>query len=438
MLLLHISDIHFRTPHCTKPDTDPDLPYRTELVRDVFEWVTKLGPVDAILITGDIAFKGDPGEYAVARVWIEELANTAHCDLTRVYVVPGNHDVNRDTIAKEPAICDVQAAILKASDDRREATLRQRCENTTTGRSLFQPIEAYNVFASAFNCQVYPLDRLYWKQDLELGRGVRLRLHGLTSTLLSGAVHDERKGDRQEDARGGLYLSPLQTVLNREEDVINLAMAHHPSDWYMDHDDVDDAMNGRATLQLFGHKHKQRIVRERAFVRFQAGAVNPDRFERGWIPCYNLIRLEVVGTGAERKLEIEAWLLEWQSNPDQFKPRRDGDRDSFHHTITFPSRSAPRTAGTIAPAGARQAAPVPPDLRVEVAMSDRSSRNLMMRFWDLPSSIKYKIAIDLGLIEEADTAVPEPERYAKAFRRACGQGLLEKLDEEVTKCQARQ
>ena len=59
MLLLHISDIHFRTPDCLNPDLDPEKPIRTMMVRDARNRRQILGDVDAILVGGDIAFKGE-------------------------------------------------------------------------------------------------------------------------------------------------------------------------------------------------------------------------------------------------------------------------------------------------------------------------------------------------------------------------------------------
>ncbi|ODP37044.1 hypothetical protein [Sphingomonas turrisvirgatae] len=63
MLILHVSDIHFRAPQCLKPETDPDVPIRTRMMQDLEAQVAKLGKVGAILIGGDVAFKAAPEEY---------------------------------------------------------------------------------------------------------------------------------------------------------------------------------------------------------------------------------------------------------------------------------------------------------------------------------------------------------------------------------------
>jgi 3',5'-cyclic AMP phosphodiesterase CpdA len=114
MLLLHISDIHFREPQCANPDQDPTRPYRTRLLQSVRDEVVKLGPVDAILVGGDIAFKGDPEEYVAARKWFDELAEAAGNASAPLFVVPGNHDVDQRIISARRAVQNAQAAIANA------------------------------------------------------------------------------------------------------------------------------------------------------------------------------------------------------------------------------------------------------------------------------------------------------------------------------------
>jgi predicted MPP superfamily phosphohydrolase len=445
MLILHISDIHFRAPHCLDPDQDPDRPYRTRLLRDVRALVAEHGPVSAILIGGDIAFKGAPEEYRTAMVWIRELAAVAGCPLERVFVIPGNHDVDRSVILNNAAVRNVQAAIARARGENREGEFRTQIRDADTAHALLKPIEAYNDFAKILNCQVYLPDRLYWKQGIDLEGGVVLRMHGLTSTLLSGA-------EGRDDTRDSLYLSPLQTVLDPAEDVVNLVLCHHPPDWLMDQDAAEDAICGRAVVQLFGHKHRQRIAREVDYVRFSAGAVNPDRNELLWQPGYNLIDLRVRGVGPNRVLAVDAHLRQWQSNPDLFRPvLTQAGETVFRHTIRFPE--PPRAVAVIAaavpaaaavapgtdPAGQASALPesscetLPgkPDADVEAAMGDASTRNLVFRFWNLTTSQRREIALGIGLISDAELGLPEPERYGRALIRAGERGQLDQLAREI-------
>lgn len=430
MLLLHISDIHFRSPDCLNPDSDPEQSYRTRLVKDVREQVDKLGSVEAILIGGDIAFKGAPEEYEAALRWIQELAAVSGCPMERVFVVPGNHDVDRALITRSLTTRNAHAAIKTAPDHRRERVFRDHISDSGTATALLAPLAAYNDFAKLLNCQVYLPDRLYWKQDLSLEDGVILRVHGLTSIILSGA-------EGQDDSRESLYLSPLQTVLDPVDDVVNLVLIHHPPDWLMDQDDANDEICGKAQIHMFGHKHRQRHSSDRQYMRFSAGAVNPERNQPGWIPGYNMVEVNIAGQGSARYLKIVAHLRQWQSNPDKFRAVESEQGDPYiSHTIRFPGRERVALAQPSEPSQlvARLAEPVvegdgSPTHAAdgEAAMGDAHTRNLVFRFWQLKSSERREIALRLALITEAELADPEPERYGRALIRASERGKLEEL-----------
>jgi GTPase-associated adaptor domain/Calcineurin-like phosphoesterase len=427
MLLLHISDIHFREPDCLHPDTDPDRVYRTLMLQEIRRSTESLGRVGAILVGGDIAFKGDPKEYDCALKWLRELSTACGCHFERIFVVPGNHDVDRRVIVRSTSVRNAQRAIATAEPHRRERELREQFADPETGRALLLPLSAYNDFAKLFNCQVYSPDRLFWRQDLSLDGGITLRMHGLTSVLLSGQ-------EGRDDTRSSLYLSPLQTVLEPADDVVHLVLIHHPTDWLMDHDDADDLISNRAVLHLFGHKHRQRIVREQNYVRYSAGAVNPDRNEAGWSPGYNLIQLDVEGSGVDRMLMVWSHLMQYQAHPEAFRPIQTRQlTDVFCDRFNIPGRtlSVPPFGPTSAATERSQPVTDVPD--AEASMSDEPTRNLVYRFWNLTMSQRREVALALGLIDASELALPEPERYGRALIRAGERKLLEQLALEVAK-----
>lgn len=425
MLLLHVSDIHFCTPDCNDPPNDPEQPFRTVLLNDVRTRVSESNPVNAIIVTGDIAFKGDPDEYKVATNWLNELAVAAKCSPDRIYVVPGNHDVDRKIIERTPAIQNAHQAILSAGSKKIEREFNRQIRDKTTGLTLFEPINAYNEFAKFFNCQVSP-EQLCWRQDIVMGDGVLLRLHGMTSIMLSGAIQRDGK---QNDSRDSLYLSPSQTVLDPVPNVVNVALSHHPHDWFLNGDEVDGALNARASIQFCGHKHKRRLTRDPDYLRLSAGATNPERNEPGWQPGYNLVKVCVVGADADRCLNFEVTSLEWQSNPDLFKPAVDRSGSVFFgHTIAFPKiDTSKQNAGEV------PVAPLPDEIVAEVAMSNTSTRNLIRRFWGLTVSQRLEITSDMGLIEESERSLPELRRYTDIFKRANERNVLDQLVLEVEK-----
>jgi hypothetical protein len=438
MRLLHLSDIHFRTPDCENLATDINQPYRTLLVQDVVERCREGGAVDAILVGGDIAFKGDPAEYKVARAWLLGLARQCGCPPEGIYVVPGNHDVDRGVCGRSLAISNAQEAIAGAHIEAREAVMKRQLADVDAGPSLFRPLAAYNEFAASFNCSVYP-GSPFWTDEAQLEGGVRLRLFGLTSTLISGL--SDRDG-----APGRLYLGRLQTVLNPEQDVVNLVLCHHPPSWFADADDTDDNVNERAMLQFFGHKHRQRCTPTPTYMRFQAAAVNPDMNEREWKPGYNLLDVTVRGEGLGRTLDVRAHVRQFQRAPDMFVGlRQDRFQEVWPHSMALPYLAplGASVAEVAAPVGRFHATKVaeavheaavaepPLEAKPEVKMQGPSMRNLIYRFWELAIGERREITLKLGLITEADLQVPEPERYKKAFKEAAARGLLADLATEI-------
>src|SRR5216684_498196 len=99
-LLLHLSDIHFRKGEVGTA-MDPNANLRNELLRDAPAQCRQIGAVpDAVLISGDVAFAGDPEEYAYALTWLDQLCRDCGTTLAAVFVIPGNHDVVRNIASR--------------------------------------------------------------------------------------------------------------------------------------------------------------------------------------------------------------------------------------------------------------------------------------------------------------------------------------------------
>ncbi len=58
-------------------------------------------PIDLVFVTGDIANRGRRGEYDQAHRFLNRLCEVLHLDpSTHLFVVPGNHDVDRGRISR--------------------------------------------------------------------------------------------------------------------------------------------------------------------------------------------------------------------------------------------------------------------------------------------------------------------------------------------------
>lgn len=430
MLILHISDVHFKSPQCLDPTQDPDFAIRTRMMRDLVKQVELLGEVGAILIGGDVAFKAAADEYQTAWNWIQQLAAISGCPKERIFAVPGNHDVDRAIVRNSVPTQSAQHMIASAPAHQKEWRLGQQLADEDSGQSLLKPHSAYNVFAAPLGCQIWP-NKPFWHQDISLGGGVTLRIYGLTSTLLSGK-------EGEDDAPGNLYLSPRQTVLDPVPNTANLVLVHHPIDWLNDGDAVDDALTTRASFHLFGHKHRQRAVMADTYVRVGAGAVNPSRGEHPYLPGYNLIELQVGGEGATRHIKVELHQRRLQDVPEMFVPIVNSQGEPvFRTTIPVPEEAPLPVIGGAseeAPAPAphaSEASIAPPD--AEAAMGEVDTRDLLYRFWRLTSGQRRNIAQDLGLLEEGEMKLPEPERYGRALIRAGERNLINEVAAAVAK-----
>lgn len=90
---LHLSDLHLRPAPGKRYDQGRVLKGLIALLsRDRDEF-----PLDLIFITGDLAFAGIAEEYAVVEQFLTDLLNATGVPPERVFVVPGNHDIDRRT-----------------------------------------------------------------------------------------------------------------------------------------------------------------------------------------------------------------------------------------------------------------------------------------------------------------------------------------------------
>jgi len=91
--ILHLSDLHERGPREAEPwrrrRTLGDAWDRNlaELLQD--------GPVDLVCFSGDAADWGLPEEYEAATGFFEAILERLHVSRDRLFLVPGNHDINR-------------------------------------------------------------------------------------------------------------------------------------------------------------------------------------------------------------------------------------------------------------------------------------------------------------------------------------------------------
>jgi predicted phosphohydrolase len=420
MLLLHLSDIHFRKGEIGTT-MDPNAHLRNELLRDAEEQCNLLGRApDAVLFSGDIAFGGVIEEYAYALTWLEVLCRRCGTTLAALFTIPGNHDVMRSIVSRR-LIQAIHHDIKNAGSVTLEGMLRGLLTDPETARLLYEALGPYNQFASQFFCDLLPPERTIAKRDLSLDDGSVLRLSGLNSAFVSSAA------DKPRD----LFVDPACFQLQKERGIEHLVMCHHPYSWLRQGDDLKDFLNDVARIQLFGHEHTNRIELGRDWVRVAASAAHPDKTEPGWEPGYNLLEVNVDRTGPKRVMKVGVHVRVWQSRPGQFRPKMDRANEVFRQTIELDDWSAPSqptTEGQKDVEISAEAKATPETVRIDPM---DSLRDIGVRFFKLTLSQKSAIAGKLNLLEEVDANQPDFERFRRAFIRARERGMVEDLDREI-------
>jgi predicted phosphodiesterase len=208
---------------------------------------------DFILLTGDLAYSGKFGEYALVSKFITSLCEASGVPVDQIYCVPGNHDIDRD----RQKLC-FAGARTTLQDESRVDELLTGGEDLTT---LLLRQEAYRRFISEFfvgqTRQVTP-DGLAYVSRICI-EDVELAIVGLDSTwVANGGIEDHGKlliGEHQLiDA-----LQIAQSGANRPH--LLVAMSHHPLHllYEFDRNPVQNRIERECHFFHSGHLHEPEV-----------------------------------------------------------------------------------------------------------------------------------------------------------------------------------
>jgi hypothetical protein len=205
-----------------------------------------------------------------------KLCPAAGCKIEDVFVIPGNHDVDR-TVESGPAPVMVRQTLRNEPADKIDAQLKLWMRDRLSSNLIFGPIENYNQFAAQFLCALRPCindegsgevpARPFACRDLKLNDGSTLRLWGFNTVLVSDKT----------DAENRMLIDPAAAQIEHEDGVCHLVMAHHPFNWLKNKRAFEDRCNAVAKIQLFGHEHTRRVDEGKRYLRIWGGAMHTDR-----------------------------------------------------------------------------------------------------------------------------------------------------------------
>lgn len=238
---LHVSDFHLRPARVARYEQDRVL---EGLVR--FLERDRAGfPLDLVFVTGDLAFSGKAEEFVQVATVLRRLLEATGVPPERMFVVPGNHDVDRDvgrwllrTLAS-----DKQAIAFFEEPDGRAFHSKKLEAYQASLRELFGPERALGLGVGADAVEIVEV------------AGTRLAVASFNSSWFA-------QGD---DDPGNLWLGEpnvrraLDHVADAEADFA-ISLVHHPfEDLHEAERDVVESWFERGfDVVLRGHLHKDK------------------------------------------------------------------------------------------------------------------------------------------------------------------------------------
>lgn len=433
VIFLHLSDIHFSSQDDDKFVFDAYAKIRHELEIDCAALHSRLGDFEGIIVTGDIAFSGDDGEYRTAYKWLRKLCKIVGCKDENVWLIPGNHDIRRKAF-DDPVNNSVHKDLRASDRDAFDVLTQKFLANDGGKQTMYASLHNYLDFAKLFGC-LPQKDQLFWEKDFLLNDRSVLRMRGLNSALVCDGTDDKDPFK--------MVLGEIQCIAPRDPGITYMYLTHHPPQWLTDEDEAEDNFRNHAKIQLMGHKHRQRLGVTYECVRLSAGAVNPNKREAKWEPRYNVLAVSVEGVNKNRRLRVDVYPRVWKEADEKFAPEYAKDGSEEHpHFVTLPAWDPPQDENL-----PLQSAIVPDSLGEEMAAVVENlgtpkgfpekefpvnlHRRITYRFLSLSHRVRLEIAMKFNLIRDEDEGTDDAELIRRIFQRARDSGVLSKLVKEV-------
>lgn len=416
--LLYLSDIHFKEPGCLNSRIDLASNDRKHLLDDLEDIVKKSKKsIDAIVVTGDITFKAHSDEFGAATKWLKEIADRNAIDESKIFVVPGNHDVDR-SVADNDVITSFRDSLSRQQEPKKNDSFLRSLQQDRTQELLLEPMQNYNHFAKQYSCEIDLPNKAFWTHYLPIDDKYQLCLNGLTTTFFSCSKDNNRT----------LYLGEFQAYIEQKKGTVNLAMFHHPKDWLDDGDKFEDLLTDNAEIWLSGHKHRQRYTADDRYLDLPSAAVNPSIWESE-LSGYNIIDISVSEPDEHAYLDLSVMMRMLQEAPKQYIAKKTHNKeDVLTHRIRIPKVTEFRSN--------HSSNVLTPTIQIvtknEVADKydkDTSEfKNLTNRIWGLQASKRLGVFASLSIEVESDPLTDEEGFMRQALERVQKENLLDDFE----------
>ena len=293
---LHLSDIHFHSK--TEWRDNAVRGKLLDYLKDIYAKKPELKP-DFIVCTGDIAYGEGGGstmaeQYELAAKFFDQLLQCCGgLSRKKLFVVPGNHDVNRkeiDEMAQESLIS--RARDSHAHVDRFDKFI---ADNDKTFQNCMSRLSDYQSFIKNDLEHLHDDEgRCHYTRQLNIN-GVSVGIAGLNGVWTAGSSQD--KGHLWAGSRWQ-FNHAMNEIGGCE---LRIALMHHPINWLTEAE-CNSARNRLSQdfhCFLHGHTHDNWVEASQKLVTLAAGATGADHdAEFG----FNITQLDMAGGTAKTHL----------------------------------------------------------------------------------------------------------------------------------------
>ena len=242
---LHLSDWHQKGS-----EFDRQVVF-SALLKDIRER-TKINPelekIDFVIFSGDVAFSGKPEEYQAAKEqFFQPILNALGLKPNQLFIVPGNHDLDRDEFRLLPR--ELTKPLASEKDVQKWLT-------DDRGRfRLLEPFQAFASFVREYTGQEPP-DYVNVRR-IKIGKK-EIALLGLNSAWICGRNKD-KIGDKGFVIVGEPQIHGILEGISDAD--LKIVVLHHPFDWLTEFDcnRIETRIMQGCDFILRGHQHKPKV-----------------------------------------------------------------------------------------------------------------------------------------------------------------------------------
>jgi predicted phosphodiesterase len=302
---LHLSDFHLRPrPGDNSRATRDHERCLTALETDIAEFRSNAGPTkpvqspDLVFVSGDVVQSGGDKEmFECAHSWMERFCGAAGVTRDRVFLVPGNHDLDRSCVP------DAHKSLLNLSEygtGQFWEEVDRIWDSEPTLTELSSKFAAHETFAERYG-HVRRAGLGSWRTALKIN-GIAIDLLGINTVWTGGTDELDRPGF---PVVGGPQREGLDEIALAEETDLTLVLQHNPTSYLHSIDALQHAnwLDALDSIVYCGHLHQSAMGERRSMrgrhLELMGGALYAGYADRR---RYTMGTLEV--TPADRRFSI--------------------------------------------------------------------------------------------------------------------------------------